>query len=142
VIDADEIAETVNKRSGDEVSARMVREYVRLGIVDKALHPGRRGFGVGAVDQMLQARSLVKTGLSLKKVSKQMQATPGRHARVQTQGRTGKPTFWISLGEAGRVGLELPKSMSPAMAEEVVAVSEKALIKWARKNKVRKTEDV
>lgn len=137
MIDAEEIANAVNLQSEDEVSARMVREYVRLGILDKALHPGRKGFGASAIDQMLQARRMVHAGAGLKEVRKQMLAGGQREGRVETKGRSGQRVFWVSLGEVGRVGLMLPKAMSPAMAEEVVSVSEKALSNWANKNQVR-----
>jgi DNA-binding transcriptional MerR regulator len=142
VVSADEIAQQVKEQSGDEVSSRMVREYVRLGILPKALHPGRRGFDSAAVGQMLRARKLVHKGLGLSMVRATMQQEGGQHARVQTEGRTGKPIFWISLGERGRVGLEIPKALSKDETAEVVEVVEKALDKWIGKNKVRKTQDV
>jgi DNA-binding transcriptional MerR regulator len=141
VLDADEIAQEVNKRSGDVVSARMVREYVRLGILDKALHPGRRGFDDRAVNQMIQARGLVREGLSLKAVGKRMRAQPQRRW-VHTKDKDGAQTWWIDFGKAGWVGIAVPKSMGEEMTGEVVGACEEALKKLVVKNKVRSNEDV
>ena len=120
----------------------MVREYVRVGILPKALHPGRKGFDVSAVGLMLHARKLVHSGLGLGEVRSRMLWKGGQHARLQTEGRTGKAIFWISLGERGRVGLEIPKGLSKSETEEVVETVEKALGKWIGKNKVREPKDV
>jgi hypothetical protein len=90
---------------------------------------------------MLQARALVKTGMSLKAVSQQMRLEP-RRRWIHTKGKNGERTWWIDFGTSGWVGIEVPKSMGTEMTGEVVGACEKALKKLVGKNKVRSMEDV
>lgn len=136
MLDAEEIAQAVNSKTGDSVSARMVREYVRLDIIDKALHPGRKGFDGSAVGQMLEARRLVHSGLGLEEVAARMQSRGGPQV-LTSFGRSGRTVFWVGLGDWGRVGLDMPKTMDERMASDAAETAGKALAAWAKKNKVR-----
>ena len=133
MIDARGIADEVNRRSGDRVTARMVREYVRLGIIAKALHPGRHGYDQRNVDSMLEARRLVREeGLPLDEVARRMEAA--RRSGPRRPALAGLSTIampsrrlWIGLGRHGRMAVELPERLPASSRALLVDAIERAV---------------
>jgi DNA-binding transcriptional MerR regulator len=112
MIDAQGIADAVNARTGDSVSPRMVREYVRLGILRKALHPGRYGYDARNVEAMVEARRLVRIGLSLQEVCERMRAFTPPAAGPEVASLPARR--WIDLGRFGSLAVELPERLGEA----------------------------
>lgn len=110
----------------------MVREYVRLGILTKALHPGRNGFDLGAIAQMSAARAAIRSGASLKSLSGK--AGPHRQSGDSSgagkgKGVSTKAWFWI-----GRTGLKLavdfPSVLGPGEVEALSVEIRRAIDRW------------